>query len=327
MAKKKKPKSNRDQQPEMGSFFDPRAMEQMMNDLSRLLSEQEFESEEDVNKFLQEHLASGMPMPTMPDTRPHSDLERAQNLIYDAYEARTTSKKISLARKALTMSPDCADGYVLLAEYSAKTAAESIALFEEGVRAGERALGDEFDELRGHFWGFLETRPYMRARLGLAMTLWNAGRLEDAADHMNAMLELNPNDNQGVRHVYITLLLELGDTKRLEKLLKQYPDDWSAYWKYGHALYEFRRKGAGDKADDLLRDAIEYNSHVPPYLLGKKKLPKQHKAAFYSPGDENEALDYVVDGIRPWSQTEGALAWLADMIARVDTQGGGESDT
>lgn len=72
---------------------------------------------------------------------------------------------------------------------------------------------------------------------------------------MAAMLELNPNDNQVVRHLYVTLLLELEDNQRLEKLLKQYPDDCSADWKYGVALHEFRNKRRGKKANKLVAEA------------------------------------------------------------------------
>lgn len=299
------------------SPIDPRAMEQTMKDLSRMLEEQDFDSEEEINQFLQQQLVSGKSF-SPPPQRALSDLDKAQNLMYQAYEARTKTQMVKLARKALEISQDCADAYVMLAELNAPTMAEALALYEAGVKAGERALGEEFEELKGHFWGFIETRPYMRARLGLAMTLWSLERLEEAAQHMDAMLELNPNDNQGIRQLYITLLLELNDNKGMEKLLKQFPDDWSAYWKYGQALYEFRKKGAGGKADELLSDAISYNPHVPPFLLGKKKLPKQHSVPYYSPGDENEAMDYVVDGIRPWSKTEGALEWLDDLLRAFD---------
>ena len=80
----------------------------------------------------------------------------------------------------MEISPDCADAYVLLAEH-AKTADEAQNLYEQGVAAGERALGREaFAEHEGHFWGVLETRPYMRARQGLAQCLWEAGRRREA---------------------------------------------------------------------------------------------------------------------------------------------------
>ena len=47
------------------------------------------------------------------------------------------------------------------------------AILERAVKAGKLALGpDGFAEYVGHFWGFLETRPYMRARHALAEDLW-----------------------------------------------------------------------------------------------------------------------------------------------------------
>ena len=309
MTKKQKASSKPPAKPPLN----PQSMEQMMRDLTRLLNDQQFESIEEANRFLQELMAGGQPIPT---AEPRSDLDRAQEIIYQASEARSRTQAIKLARRALMISPDCADGYVLLAEVAAETPAEAWAFYEAGVKAGRRALGETFEEDKGHFWGILETRPYMRARLGLANILWEMGRLEEAADHMAEMLVLNPNDNQGVRQLYITLLLELNDTKRLEKLLKQYPDDWSAAWKYGCALYEFRKQGPSGKADALLSDAIAYNPHVPDYLLGKKKLPQTLPAPYYSPGDETEAIDYAQDGIRPWTKTEGALAWLQEVVAK-----------
>jgi tetratricopeptide (TPR) repeat protein len=292
-----------------------RASDKVMADLQRLLSQQDFSSAEEVNKFMQELMASSGGF--IPEMSPRSSVEQAQDVMYKAWKSPSQTQRLKLARKALDISPDCADAYVLLAQESAKTPAEARTLYEQGVSAGERALKDEFEELKGHFWGFHETRPYMRARLGLAQCLWELGELDAAAEHMGAMLELNPGDNQGVRHLYITLLLELEDGKRLEKLLKQYPDDWSAYWKYGVALHEFRKKGQGGKADKLLADAIAYNPHVPPFLLGKKKLPRQ-MAGYYSPGDQNEAVDYVLDGIRPWTKTEGALDWLRETVEGLD---------
>ena len=59
------------------------------------------------------------------------------------------------------------------------------------------ALGPRgFKRCAGHFWGFLETRPYMRARAGLAGTLLKLGDVDGALSHYRDMLKLNPNDNQ-----------------------------------------------------------------------------------------------------------------------------------
>ena len=101
-------------------------------------------------------------------SREETPLSQAQDLMYEAFESHDPKERVELARKALELSPDCADAYVLLAEQT-KSRKEALELFEKGVAAGERALGPEaFQDDVGHFWGLLETRPYMRAREGLA---------------------------------------------------------------------------------------------------------------------------------------------------------------
>jgi hypothetical protein len=99
-------------------------------------------------------------------------------------------------------------------------------LYEQGVAAGERALGQEaFQRDAGHFWGILETRPYMRARLGLARSLWTAGRRDEAVRHLQDMLRLNPNDNQGVRYTLAGFLLFLDRDKALRQVWASERDD------------------------------------------------------------------------------------------------------
>ena len=127
----------------------------------------------------------------------------------------------------------CADAHVLLAEEVAKTLVEARRHYEAGVAAGERALGAQaFERDAGHFWGLLETRPYMRARAGLAECLWAAGERAAAIGHYRDMLRLNPNDNQGLRHVLTSWLLATGDHGALEELLAAYDDDVFAEWAY-----------------------------------------------------------------------------------------------
>ena len=50
----------------------------------------------------------------------------AQQLMYDAWEAPTRQRAVALAKKALSISPDCADAYTFLAEQTAKSVEEAI---------------------------------------------------------------------------------------------------------------------------------------------------------------------------------------------------------
>jgi hypothetical protein len=127
--------------------------------------------------------------------------------MYRAFEQPDQQRRVRLAQDALALCPDCADAYVLLAEH-APSRKEALRLYEQGVVAGERALGPEtFQREVGRFWGNLETRPYLRARLGLAHALWTAGRRDEAVQHFQDMLRLNPGDNQGVRYTLAGFLL------------------------------------------------------------------------------------------------------------------------
>ena len=288
-----------------------RASEKTLQNIGKLLQEREFGSIQEANAYLQELMSSG----GIPDAAPANALDRAQELMYDAWEARG-SRRAKLARQALEISPDCADAYVLLAEETARTAQEARSLYEQGVRAGERALGPQvFEADVGHFWGLIETRPYMRAREGLAHTLWALGERRQATEHLLDMLRLNPGDNQGVRYTLANWLLGEGDDEALGKLLDQYKDDAMAGWAYSRALLQFRRKGASVQANTALKKAIQANRFVPAYLLGRKRLPRQ-MPDYIGLGDENEAIDYAVGAIESWAKTPGALEWLATSLAK-----------
>jgi tetratricopeptide (TPR) repeat protein len=288
-------------------------MDQQLAAVGRLLADQEFDSIEEANAYLQQALVGGelvAPGPTTP-------LEEAQELVYQALES-SGKQRLELARKALKISPDCADAYVLLAEETASPR-EARRLYEQGMQAGERALGPEaFAEATGHFWGIVETRPYMRARLGLAQVLWYQGERQEAIDHLQAMLTLNPGDNQGVRYVLAGWLVAMNHDDALEELLAQYPDEWSASWAYTTALHTFRRSGPGKAADAGLKEALQVNPHVPLYLLGIDPLPKD-LPDYYSPGDENEAVTYLAEGAEGWLETPGAVEWMGQTMVRLAT--------
>ena len=244
-------------------------------------------------------------------------LADAQELIYAAWEAPTGREAVRLARKALQISSDCADAYVILANETARTPSAARKLFEQGVAAGKRALGPRpFREDVGSFWGILETRPYMRARVGLAAALWELGESDAAIAHVQDMLRLNPNDNQGVRYALLSWLLAKSDGGAdAAKLLAKFRQDYSAYWMYGRALHLFKSRGAGKAATNALRRAVEHNPHVPAYLSGKKKLPEEIPE-YIEYGEDDEAIVYAAENGELWSAVPGALEWLRKNAVR-----------
>jgi tetratricopeptide (TPR) repeat protein len=247
-------------------------------------------------------------------TRRRNPVDRAQEVMYQAWEAPSKKKRVSLAQKALEISLNCADAYCLLAEETAKGPQQAIDLYQKGVQAGERALGKKaFKEYEGSFWGFLETRPYMRARAGLADCLWEIGKREESVEHYRDMLRLNPNDNQGIRYLLMTCLIELGRDLEAEVLFKHYKNDGMAAWVYSRALLDFRKLGDNRKSQKSLVAAIKDNPHIPALLLGLTKMPR-YLPPYYGWGDENEAILYVHENLRAWKGTPGALEWLATRV-------------
>lgn len=243
-----------------------------------------------------------------PGPRREDAITAAQSVMYDAWDATSRSKRIALARKALDISPLCADAYVLLAEEESTSVDEALALYRQGVEAGTQAPGPRgFKEYAGSFWGFHETRPYMRARAGLAAALWANGYHQEAIEHYGAMLGLNPNDNQGIRYVLASHMLERDDIDALKRLLKEYQDDGAATWLYTQALLAFREKDP--HADDLAKEAWHSNNHVPGVLSGAQP-PVAADDSYITMGGKDEATEYVNDNGHAWRSTPGAIDWL-----------------
>ena len=145
-----------------------RTVEKMNATLTRVLQEQNFKSPAELRKFMEAIMKSE----SIPCRSQKDDANLAQDIIYDAWETNRKSECIKLAKKALYLSPDCADAYNLLAEDAAKSPKEAREYYQKGMEAGRRALGEKiFKEGSGHFWGMIETRPYMRSRVGLMQCL------------------------------------------------------------------------------------------------------------------------------------------------------------
>ena len=131
--------------------------------------------------------------------REETPLSKAQDLMYEAFESHDPMERVELAKKALELSPDCADAYVLLAEH-AKSRKEALELFEKGVAAGQRVLGpDAFQRGCRALLGPDRDPPLHACPRGTGEPLWTLGRRDEAIGHLQDMLRLNPNDNQGVR--------------------------------------------------------------------------------------------------------------------------------
>jgi tetratricopeptide (TPR) repeat protein len=278
-------------------------------------------------RALMEHTLGGLG----PSKR--NDEQRAQDLVYDAMEASTWERRLRLVRQALALDPENVDALLMVAEASDLEGVERIEALRGIVAAGAKRLGKKaFKELVPHFWGFIETRPYMRARERLATALREAGRLDEAAAEYAEMLALNENDNQGVRYELLPVLLSQGRLDEARALMERYKDDceWNVVFAWRRVLERLLSKDEAG-AVKALAVARKQNAHMEAHLKGQRKLPKNLPGS-YSPGSKEEALCYAGALMAAWKAHPAALALLASQsivsmksmagMDRVDTMDG-----
>lgn len=234
--------------------------------------------------------------------------ELADTIVYKAY-GLSFKKGVEFVRKALLIDPENVDALNFLAS-SEPNSEKALELFQKALEYGKQQLGEKmFIEEVGSFWGLWETRPYMEALLGKARCLNLLGNKEESISTYEEMLRLNPNDNQGIRHLLATIYME---TKNLEKysiLQKSFKDDYSATWLFSYALYLFTMNSK--IADAELLNAHNQNKYVIDLMSGKKKMPS--KIPYYMHhGERDEAIYCVHTTFENWKNTPGAIQWLIE---------------
>jgi tetratricopeptide (TPR) repeat protein len=258
-----------------------------------------------------------------------SPREQAQELAADAMEAPTKARSLALTRRALQLDPDCVDALVNMAALASKTPEQAIERLKEAVATGERSLGaDFFLENKGYFWGLHETRPYMRARHQLAHKLLEAERFDEAIGHLEAMLELNPNDNQGLREILLGAYLTVSNLEGARRVLTIYADDCGAVFAWARVLERLLSEQFTE-AEVALAEARKGNRFVELYLTGAKKLPRT-MPAMYGLGSMEEAQLCLEMLSGAWAEHPQAILWLVTQLVNFDPPMAdlfGENDT
>ncbi len=275
--------------------------------LDEMLEDGEFSSEEEANAFLE--AVSGLPLGTLLPDIEKDPRGLAEELVYQAFEAATPAEGCALCHRALEADPNNVQAAAMLAQWEPSSKEEIVLRLRQAIFRAEAAMGINFMiENRGRFWSIEETRPYMSARGALVWELRELGRLEEAVKECEMMLDLNPNDNQGMRYSLLPLYLQLDRREDASRLLSKYEGDIDAIFAWGKALLAFL---CGDipGAQEACAAAVRKNPFVPPYLSGKSPLPDV-KPACYSLGSEEEAIICADMLGRAWMAHPEALAWL-----------------
>ena len=287
----------------------PYASEQTLRKLHRVLEGKDFANKDELNQYLNSLVSSGA---LNDDAAPDDPKEQAQEFAYRALEASSPKEALSLARSALELDPDCLDALRIEATIGQTRPAFMLVAIKKVVRKGEQLLGPEFfDENRGHFWGITETRPFMRALADLAQAHRYCRQDLEAIRVYQRMLELNPNDNQGIRDSLVVLLLANDWLEPARQLFKEYPEAM-AIMSWARVLERFLSQDLEGAARELAT-ARESNPYVEAYLSGRKRLPRTLSSS-YGMGDESEAQLCASEFEDACKRHPAWLEWLRQQV-------------
>ena len=246
----------------------------------------------------------------------HSPSAIARGLVFASRRLRSPGKKSAHLKKALEQDADCVLARIELADadYQAARWTECRRGYQELIDREKRRWKGESPE----WWSDPETRPYLRALYGRAMTEWHQGQFTETAKDLEQLLTLNPIDNQGVRFLIpLVYLLGENDTKALKSLTKyedNYPDDYcepALLFGKGIALW---RSGDEEGAAKAYRDAMLKNLYIAPLLLDLPTPPSE----IWHPNDRAEpgyAQDFMQSYATLWDRDPAALRFLRETYA------------
>uniref|UniRef100_A0A8B9H755 Suppression of tumorigenicity 7 like n=1 Tax=Astyanax mexicanus TaxID=7994 RepID=A0A8B9H755_ASTMX len=260
-------------------------------------------------------------------------LKPEDTVMQKAWRERNPQTRIRAAYQAIELNHECAAAYVLLAEEEATTIIEAERLFKQALKFGTAVSIKPQTHTHTYIltitlaYSGKDTNLLVYIKRRLAMCARKLGRIKEAVKMMRDLMKEFP--LLGMLNIHENLLealLELQAYADVQAVLAKYDDislPKSATICYTSALLKARavsdkfspeaasRRGlstAEMNAVEAIHRAVEFNPHVPKYLLEMKSLilPPEH---ILKRGD-SEAVAYAFFHLQHWKRAEGALNLL-----------------
>ncbi len=201
----------------------------------------------------------------------------AREYVLEARRASNAEKAKAHLETALQLDPQCPEACMELA-YLSQSSEASMMWYQRSMEACENSLGNwQFQKLLLDFkhnpWKQVELHIWIKAKVNLAETLFRAGFYENAVQHFQALLKMNPKDDLHLRPYLVVALLCTNRLAEAEAACREYGYDGSATWYYSRAFLRYKLEGASRRSERVLGRAFKRNLWVAVYLLGLEEMP------------------------------------------------------
>lgn len=156
-----------------------------------------------------------------------TDEEKAYDLYEQAMESYNPSEIRKLLKQALRLYPNFTDAKIELT-FLIEDEFKRLKEFEKLEKLEKEYLENEgyfTEDNISHFYGILETRPYIRLVYSIASLYQEMGSYRKAIELYENIIELNKNDNMGARYSLMGLYAMLEEPEKMFAIIKRYPED------------------------------------------------------------------------------------------------------
>lgn len=210
-----------------------------------------------------------------------------------------------LIKNAIRLCPENKHGFFLQFFYMADTSTKLMKLDNAIKKEEDFLLKEKFFDDKGSFWGIIETRYYMRLLMEKSKVLVSLNKYNESIKVCKYMLELNEDDNNGIRYELGGLYLFKGLLNEYNKLKEQY-DEIALYFNFLDLLYYFKSNDL-NKLNNQIKVVNEQNRYIlnlvknnkivmdfPHHGFGSKEEASNiYNCYFYLLNDEEDFIQYI----------------------------------
>ena len=306
------------------SFTTEKVMKKMNEYLAQHATDEmsEAEMQELLERFMEEHNRS------LPGNRlTEKTAKTAADFLQLAEEATSEKTAFRFVKKALALEPDNLDAKRMWLNDAPLDPFERFELLEKAVQEGREQmekLGFNDAESIGHYWGILETRPYMRLLDDYVFDMLQSGMYGKAMAVCEEMLRLCKNDNLGKRFTLMHLYAFFENEVAALGLLKKYSDHDETQMLVALSVLYYKL-GQWNKADEYLQRAQKINKDVKKFFRSVfeqsyEKFSDFMEQGCYQPYTVEELIVEMMENEFLFHSTPGFMLWADRQLQRKRTR-------